>query len=37
VIATGGFSSLYRDEPDVDHGIPDLILHGLRIALAMNR
>lgn len=37
VIATGGFSSLYRDEPDFDHVIPDLILHGLRIALAMNR
>ncbi len=36
VVATGGFSSLYRDEPDFDHVIPDLILHGLRLALAMN-
>ncbi len=36
VVATGGFSSLYRDEPDFDHIIPDLILHGLRLALAMN-
>lgn len=36
VIATGGFSSLFRDEPDFDHVIPDLILHGLRIALVLN-
>lgn len=36
VIATGGFSSLYRDEPDFDHVIPDLILDGLRIVHSMN-
>ncbi len=36
VVATGGFSSLFRDEPEFDHVIPDLILHGLRLALAMN-
>lgn len=37
VVATGGFSSLFRDEPDFDHVIPDLTLHGLRLALARNR
>ncbi|MEM7355546.1 MAG: type III pantothenate kinase [Acidobacteriota bacterium] len=36
LIATGGFSSLYRNERDFDHVIPDLILHGLRLALEMN-
>ncbi|MDH3402489.1 MAG: type III pantothenate kinase [Acidobacteriota bacterium] len=36
LIATGGFSSLYRNEKDFDHVIPDLILHGLRLARAMN-
>lgn len=36
VVATGGFSSLFRDEPNFDHVIPDLTLHGLRIALALN-
>jgi type III pantothenate kinase len=36
VIATGGFSSLFRNEPDFDHVVPDLILHGLRIAQVMN-
>ena len=36
VIATGGFSSLYRDESDFDHIIPDRLLDGLRLALEMN-
>ena len=36
VITTGGFSSLYRDESDFDHVIPDLILHGLRIVHTLN-
>ena len=36
VLATGGFSSLFRDEKDFDHIIPHLTLHGLRLALALN-
>ena len=36
LIATGGFSSLFRDEQDFDQIIPDLILHGLRITHAIN-
>jgi len=36
VIATGGFSSLYREKKDFDHVVPDLLLDGLRLALEMN-
>lgn len=36
VIATGGFSSLFRDAGLFDHVIPDLLLRGLLRALRMN-
>jgi len=36
LVGTGGFSALYRDEPDFDVVIPDLGLRGLRLALDMN-
>jgi type III pantothenate kinase len=36
LIGTGGFSALYREEPDFDAVIPDLALRGLRIALDLN-
>jgi type III pantothenate kinase len=36
VVATGGFSALYRDEPDFDAVVPDLALRGLRLALELN-
>lgn len=37
VVATGGFSALYRDEPDFGAVVPDLALRGLRLALDLNR
>ncbi len=36
VLATGGFSSLFRSESDFDHIIPHLTLQGLRLAHAFN-
>jgi len=36
LVGTGGFSALYREEPDFDIVIPDLALQGLRLALALN-
>ncbi len=37
VLASGGFSSLFRTEDDFDHVIPHLTLQGLRLALELNR
>ena len=37
VIATGGFASLFDDANLFDHVIPDLVLHGLITALALNK
>lgn len=36
IIATGGFAYLFEDEHLFDIIVPDLVLHGLRIALAKN-
>jgi type III pantothenate kinase len=36
VVATGGFSSLYRDEVDFHHVLPDLTLQGVRLAFELN-
>jgi type III pantothenate kinase len=36
VLATGGFSSLFQAEGVYDHLLPDLVLHGMRIAMQLN-
>ena len=37
IIGTGGFSHLYAEERVFDHLYPDLVLHGLRMALSINK
>src|SRR5262249_43139692 len=37
VIGTGGFAYFFQDAQIIDHVIPDLVLHGLRIALLLNQ
>ena len=36
VIATGGFASLFEQQAIYDLLLPDLVLHGIRLAVAMN-
>lgn len=36
VLATGGFASLFDGQALYDHLAPDLVLHGIRLALALN-
>jgi type III pantothenate kinase len=36
IIGTGGFAHLFEDEQIYDHIIPDLVLQGMRLAIAMN-
>jgi len=36
VLATGGFSALFDNQNIYDHHLPDLVLDGLRLAVAMN-
>ncbi len=36
VLATGGFAALFQEEDLYDHLVPDLVLHGLRIAMELN-
>jgi len=37
ILATGGFAPLFQAEGLYDHLLPDLVLHGLRIAKLLNR
>jgi type III pantothenate kinase len=37
LIGTGGFAHLFSEEKVFDHILSDLVLHGLRLALLMNR
>ena len=36
VLATGGFASLFEHSQLYDHHVPDLVLHGIRIAAQLN-
>ena len=36
VLATGGFASLFDTQHIYDHHLPDLVLHGIRLAAEMN-
>lgn len=36
ILATGGFASLFDKQGLYDHHLPDLVLHGIRIAAKMN-
>lgn len=36
ILSTGGFSALFDQHGIYDHVLPDLVLHGVRIAYAMN-
>jgi type III pantothenate kinase len=36
VLATGGFASLFEHSQLYDHLVPDLVLHGIRIAAQLN-
>lgn len=36
VLATGGFASLFEHQNLYDHHMPDLVLHGIRLAVKMN-
>ena len=37
VLATGGFASLFEQFQLYDHHLPDLVLHGIRIAVQLNK
>ncbi len=37
IIGTGGFSALFQEEGCFHHVVPDLVLHGLKLALDMQR
>ncbi|KTD22448.1 type III pantothenate kinase [Legionella londiniensis] len=37
VLATGGFASMFEEYSLYDHLMPDLVLHGIRIALEINQ
>jgi type III pantothenate kinase len=36
ILATGGFAPLFQAEGLYDHLVPDLVLHGIRIAMGLN-
>lgn len=36
VLATGGFASLFENSQLYNHNVPDLVLHGIRIAVRLN-
>lgn len=36
ILATGGFASLFDKQALYDHWVPDLVLHGIRLAALMN-
>ncbi len=36
VLATGGFASLFENSQLYDHHVPDLVLHGIRLAAQLN-
>ena len=36
VLATGGFASLFETQQLYDHHVPDLVLHGIRMAAHLN-
>jgi type III pantothenate kinase len=36
ILATGGFASLFEKQNLYDHLVPDLVLHGIRLAALMN-
>ena len=36
IVATGGFSSLYQDVGVFDEIVPDLVLRGVNVMLALN-